>query len=90
MPIHLVNLGFNLAYYENSKVDQLLEEGRKTVDEARREEIYQEIQTIMSEEVPYIFPAQRLVQAAKRDWVKGYEINPMNTWYVPFQKMTKE
>lgn len=82
--------GFNLAFYENSKVDQLLEEGRKTVDEGRREEIYQEIQTIMSEEVPYIFPAQRLVQATQRTWVKGYEINPMNTWYVPFQKMTKE
>lgn len=82
--------GFNLAFYENSKVDQLLEEGRKTVDEGRREEIYQEIQAIMSEEVPYIFPAQRLVQATQRSWVKGYEINPMNTWYVPFQKMTKE
>ncbi|MEH7885158.1 ABC transporter substrate-binding protein [Bacillus sp. JJ1609] len=82
--------GFNLAFYENSKVDQLLEEGRKTVDEGRREEIYQEIQAIMSEEVPYIFPAQRLVQATQRTWVKGYEINPMNTWYVPFQKMTKE
>jgi peptide/nickel transport system substrate-binding protein len=22
--------------------------------------------------------------------VKGFEINPMNTWYVPFNKMTKE
>jgi peptide/nickel transport system substrate-binding protein len=82
--------GFNLAYYDNKKVDDLLVEGRKTVDEGRREEIYKEVQKIMSEEVPYIFPAQRLVQAAKRSWVKGYEINPMNTWYVPFQKMTKE
>jgi peptide/nickel transport system substrate-binding protein len=82
--------GFNLAFYENKKVDDLLVEGRKTVDEGRREEIYKEVQKIMSDEVPYIFPAQRLVQAAKRTWVQGYEINPMNTWYVPFQKMTKE
>ncbi|MEH7503000.1 ABC transporter substrate-binding protein [Neobacillus drentensis] len=82
--------GFNLAFYDNKKVDDLLVEGRKTVDEGRRDEIYKEVQKIMSEEVPYIFPAQRLVQAAKRTWVKGYEINPMNTWYVPFQKMTKE
>lgn len=82
--------GFNLAFYDNSKVDQLLEEGREVVDEARREEVYKEVQAIMAEEVPYIFPAQRLVQTAKRTWVKGYEINPMNTWYVPFHKLTKE
>jgi peptide/nickel transport system substrate-binding protein len=82
--------GFNLAYYDNKQVDQLLEEGRKTVDKARREEIYKQVQTIMNDEVPYIFPAQRKVQVAKRTWVKGYEINPMNTWYVPFQKMTKD
>ncbi|WP_251553703.1 ABC transporter substrate-binding protein [Neobacillus muris] len=82
--------GFNLAYFDNKNVDQLLEEGRKTVDENRREEIYKEIQTIMNDEVPYIFPSQRLVEVAKREWVKGFEINPMNTWYVPFQKITKE
>lgn len=82
--------GFNLAFYENSKVDQLLEEARATVDEAVRDKNYQEIQQIMSDEVPYIFPAQRTVQAPMKDWVKGYEINPMNTWYVPFQKMTKD
>ena len=82
--------GFNLAFYENPKVDQLLEEARATVDEAVRDKNYQEIQQIMSDEVPYIFPAQRTVQAPIKDWVKGYEINPMNTWYVPFQKMTKD
>lgn len=82
--------GFNLAYYDNKKVDQLLAEGRKTVDEGRRGDIYKEVQTIMHDEVPYIFPDQRMVQVAKRSWVKGYEVNPMNTWYVPFQKMTKE
>lgn len=82
--------GFNLAFYENSKVDQLLEEARATVDEAVRDKNYHEVQQIMSDEVPYIFPAQRTVQAPIKDWVKGYEINPMNTWYVPFQKMTKE
>jgi peptide/nickel transport system substrate-binding protein len=82
--------GFNLAFYDNPKVDKLLEEGRSTVDEAIRDKNYQEIQQIMSDEVPYIFPAQRTVQAPMKDWVKGYEINPMNTWYVPFQKMTKD
>lgn len=82
--------GFNLAFYENKKVDELLVEARKIVDEAKREANYKEIQAIMADEVPYIFVAQRKVQAAKKSWVKGFEINPMNTWYVPFHKLTKE
>jgi len=82
--------GFNLAFYENSKVDGLLEKARKSTDEAEREAAYKEIQTIMAEDVPYIFLAQNTVQAAKRQWVTGHEINPMNTWYVPFHKLKKE
>ncbi|MDZ5471323.1 ABC transporter substrate-binding protein [Bacillus sp. 31A1R] len=82
--------GFNLAFFENAKVDQLLEEARKSVDEAKREANYKEIQAIMAEEAPYIFVGQSTVEAAKKTWVKGYEINPMNTWYVPFHKITKD
>ena len=82
--------GFNLAFYDNPEVDKLLEEGRSTVDESVRDKNYHKIQEIMNEDVPYIFPAQRSVEAPMKNWVKGYEINPMNTWYVPFQKMTKD
>jgi peptide/nickel transport system substrate-binding protein len=82
--------GFNLAFYENSEIDALLEEGRTSTDEALRENNYKEIQNIMAEEVPYIFVAQPKLQAPLRSWVKGYELNPMNSWYVPFHKITKE
>ncbi|TLS36263.1 ABC transporter substrate-binding protein [Pseudalkalibacillus caeni] len=81
--------GFNLAFYENKKVDELLETARASTNEDERAAAYKEIQDIMAEEVPYIFVAQPYVQAPLRDWVKGYEINPMNTWYVPFNKITK-
>ncbi|MCT2537094.1 ABC transporter substrate-binding protein [Aquibacillus koreensis] len=81
--------GFNLAFYENSDVDALLEEARSNTDEALRAENYEEIQNVMAEEVPYIFVAQPNLQAPVRDWVQGYELNPMNTWYVPFDKITK-
>lgn len=82
--------GFNLAFYENSEVDALLEEARTSTDEALREKNYMEIQNIMAEEVPYIFVAQPKLEAPMRTWVKGYELNPMNSWYVPFHKITKE
>lgn len=82
--------GFNLAFYENPEVDALLEEARTSTDEDLRENNYKEIQNTMAEEVPYIFVAQPQIQAPVRSWVKGYELNPMNTWYVPFHKITKE
>ncbi|WP_078547764.1 ABC transporter substrate-binding protein [Litchfieldia alkalitelluris] len=82
--------GFNLAFYENDRVDELLEKGRKSVDDSERDAAYKEIQDIMAEDVPYIFIAQKSIKAPMKNWVKGYEINPMNTWYVPFHKMTKQ
>jgi peptide/nickel transport system substrate-binding protein len=81
--------GFNTAFYGNKKVDELLEEARTIVDEAKREKIYQEVQSIMAEDIPYAFIAQTEESAPVRDYVKGYQINPMNTWYVPFHKMSK-
>jgi peptide/nickel transport system substrate-binding protein len=82
--------GFNLAFYGNKKVDGLLEQGRAIVDTKQRESIYKEVQSIMADEVPYIFIAQVKINVPIKTNVKGFEINPMNTWFVPFNKMTKE
>ncbi|MBT2692074.1 ABC transporter substrate-binding protein [Bacillus sp. ISL-55] len=81
--------GFNTAFYDNKQVDQLLEEARTSVDEAKREELYEDVQKIMAEEIPYAFIAQTMESAPVKDYVKGYEMNPMNTWYVPFHKISK-
>jgi peptide/nickel transport system substrate-binding protein len=82
--------GFNLAFYDNKKVDGLLEQGRAIVDTKQRESIYKEVQSIMADEVPYIFVAQVRINVPIKANIKGFGINPMNTWYVPFNKMTKE
>jgi peptide/nickel transport system substrate-binding protein len=81
--------GFNTAFYDNKQVDQLLEEARTTVDEVQRERLYKDVQKIMAEDIPYAFIAQTMESAPVKDYVKGYEMNPMNTWYVPFHKMSK-
>lgn len=82
--------GYNTAFYGSDEVDKLLEEGRRIVDEAKREEIYKKVQLIMAEDTPYAFIAQTEETAPVKDYVKGFQINPMNTWYVPFHKMSKE
>lgn len=45
----------NLTGISNPKIDQLLEEGRKTIDYQERREIYFDFQQTLSEESPVIF-----------------------------------
>jgi len=44
----------NRSYYSNSRVDQLIEEGRRTLDHAERKKIYAEVQSILARDLPYI------------------------------------
>ena len=44
----------NRGYYSNPRVDRLLEEGHRTLDQARRKQIYAEVQEILARDLPYI------------------------------------
>lgn len=44
----------NRSYYSNPRVDQLIEEGRRTLDQAARKKIYAEVQSILATDLPYI------------------------------------
>ncbi len=44
----------NRGYYSNPKVDALIDEGRRTVDQQKRKEIYAQLQQIVAEDLPYI------------------------------------
>lgn len=45
----------NLSRYKSPKLDVLLEEGRKTLDQEKRKEIYQEFQRFLVEDSPAVF-----------------------------------
>jgi peptide/nickel transport system substrate-binding protein len=45
----------NLNAYQNPEVDRLLTEGRRIFDPAQRKAIYDRVQEILAEEVPYTF-----------------------------------
>jgi peptide/nickel transport system substrate-binding protein len=45
----------NFVKYKNDEVDALLEEGRRTFDQAERKRIYDRFQEILAEEQPYTF-----------------------------------
>ena len=44
----------NRTFYSNSKVDALIKEGRSTLDQQKRKVIYDQIQQIVAEDLPYI------------------------------------
>ena len=46
--------GANRDYYSNPKVDALIDQARREVDQARRKALYAEVQSILAHDLPYI------------------------------------
>lgn len=44
----------NRGYYSNPRVDELIEEGRRTLDQDKRKQLYAELQRILANDLPYI------------------------------------
>jgi peptide/nickel transport system substrate-binding protein len=44
----------NVAFYDNPKVDDLLQQARSTADQKKRFTMYEEIQQIMMQDMPYV------------------------------------
>lgn len=65
--------------YKNKEVDKLCEEGFKTVDLVKRQEIYSKLQYLWYEEAIGIPLYQQINVRAYRDYVHGYVPNAMLT-----------
>jgi len=63
--------------YSNPEMDSLLEEGLKTFDTDKRQEIYDRVQEIALDEVPLIHVAYYKATVVMRDYVKGFVFNPI-------------
>ena len=64
--------GQNRGYYANPRVDQLILEGRSTFDRAKRKPIYDEVQKIAQEDLPYVSLYHQLNVAVMRKNIDGY------------------
>lgn len=80
---------FNFVGYRRAEVDELLEKGRRTFDEAERKQIYDRLQVLLAEDQPYTFlyvPESLPIVASR---VHGIEEAPAGIswnfpfWYVP-------
>jgi peptide/nickel transport system substrate-binding protein len=79
----------NFIHYRNAEVDELLERGRRTFDQAERQRLYARFQDILAEEQPYTFLyiPEALPAVARR--FRGIDPAPAGItynfikWYVP-------
>jgi peptide/nickel transport system substrate-binding protein len=79
--------GQNRGYYNNPKVDELILKGRSTFDRATRKPVYDEIQRIVAEDLPYISLYHQVNVAIMRKNIDGYVQYPAG-FYLSFPKMT--
>jgi len=70
--------GGNASWYQNPKVDELLDSGIVEMNSVKREMDYKAIQKIITEDVPSIFVANNKYIIAMRNYVNGYIYNPAN------------
>jgi peptide/nickel transport system substrate-binding protein len=72
--------GTNAFQFSDEQVDQLLEEGRATTDPDARKETYQQVETLLAEQVPAVFICTRVGFFALRDTVSGFQPTVAQTW----------
>lgn len=73
---HVPN-GFNWIFYENEEVDQLLTEGRTTVEVDQRRQIYQDLSEILAQEVPYAFMwTSDQIDMVRTDAIENWQAYP--------------
>lgn len=65
----------NLANYKNSKVDELLEQARKSTDQDFRRKSYHTILDILRDECPWVPLYYPYAIYALKDYVKGFSAN---------------
>jgi peptide/nickel transport system substrate-binding protein len=66
----------NIAYYKSTEVDDLLEQGRTTIDENERQDIYFRLQEVLMEDAPWVPIAYAKPPVGLQDQVEGYHPNP--------------
>ncbi len=91
--------GLNLALYDNSEVDTLLEEARKTADQNTRVEKYQKFQELLIDDAPaiflysphYLYVHNRSVRGAELDniIIPSNRFNGIEDWFVKTKRVWK-
>jgi peptide/nickel transport system substrate-binding protein len=72
--------GANRGHYSNSRVDELIDFGRRELDIEKRKTAYREIQQIVAEELPYISLFHRNNVCIFNKRIEGVKVYPDANW----------
>jgi peptide/nickel transport system substrate-binding protein len=73
--------GFNRGRYSNPEVDRLLDEAAASEDQARRLELYADVQRIVAREVPYVSLWYKTNVAIAQRGLAGIHLTPVADFY---------
>jgi peptide/nickel transport system substrate-binding protein len=77
----------NYTFYRNPLVDQLLEQARKTFDEAQRIALYHEVERLVIDDAPLIAQHYGASEYLYQPYVQGVEINWLGPRATPMKKI---
>lgn len=91
--------GLNLTSYKNRELDSILEELRKTFDEARKKELFAKFQSIISQDVPALFLYSPRYVVLSHATIRGIQSVPLSlpedyldyvgNWYIYTKRVSK-
>lgn len=67
---------YNVSYYENKKVDELIDAGLQTADQEKRKEAYAEMQEIIWKDAPWAYLMVEDTMAGKKNYLEGVYLLP--------------
>lgn len=85
-----VNTYLNGSNYQNDEVDSLLEEGRRTLDEDSRADLYQQVQQIVMDDAAAIMVANDTTEFGLAENVTGFNDNGIQGYTHQFQRLGLE
>lgn len=77
----------NYGHYSNTKVDELMEKGKTTLDIKKATETYQEVFRIINNDLPFIFLNDYKICYGINNRVKNIIIAPFLDWTYDFHKV---
>jgi peptide/nickel transport system substrate-binding protein len=78
--------GWNTSRYVNPKIDTLVEQGRRSLNQGEREKLYAEAQDLLAKEMVWIPIYNTKEIAAARAPVKGFVMHPVE-YFLPLGKV---
>lgn len=76
-------VGWNMSFYGDDETDALMDQGRFSVDEAEREDIYKKLQWRLFDDHAAIWMLRETTISVRRSWVDNYMYDP--TWHETFR-----